>query len=321
MEAPVSATVSRAKSEPGRADGRQRTIRILLGVYSVLAVVVAVSLAAHSDRGPIGDAGLFFYPVAAVGHALLGLYYARTWTRPTLIVTELILVPLQFLLSIPSNLPLLGMLLSGVIVALLRPRFTHLSPRSRKFFLWLHVGFSVSWLGLTMAMLVLSLIGQLADDRALSHGAYRIMHIFDLVIVIPMVFLSIITGLVVSLGTKWGLIRNKWVFTKFLLSLINPAFAGFQHHWISELIDRTARDTPAEPARLGLVLTLCMVVYGLILWTTTALSIWKPWGKTRWGQRATQARRTARRGGSARTRGEGGHGRSFPDGETIHTSG
>ena len=106
-------------------------------------------------------------------------------------------------------------------------------------------------------------------------------------------FLSIISGLVVSLGTKWGLVRNKWVLTKFFLSLIIPAVAGFQHHWISELSDRMAGDTTAEPGGLGLVLVLCMVGYGLILWTTTALSIWKPGGRTRWGRRATRARRPA----------------------------
>ncbi|AGL16609.1 hypothetical protein [Actinoplanes sp. N902-109] len=290
MEAPVSESV------PGTVatNRNDRTIRILLVAFAVLAAVTAVLLATDPDRGPIGQAGLVFYPVAAVGHLVLARYHGRSWVRPVLVATEVTLVPLQFLLSIPSNLPLLGMLLSGVIVALLRPHFAQLSPRIRKYFLWLHVGLSVSWLGLSMAMLVLSLTGQFTSDRALSHDAYRIMHLFDLVIVIPVVFLSIISGLVVSLGTKWGLVRNKWVLTKFLLSLIIPSVAGFQHHWISELSDRMAAGSTAEPGTLGLVLTLCMAAYGVILWTTTALSIWKPWGKTRWGRRATESRRAGR---------------------------
>jgi hypothetical protein len=39
---------------------------------------------------------------------------------------------------------------------------------------------------------------------ALRHEVYRIMHIFDLVLVIPIVLLSLLSGLVVSLFTKWG---------------------------------------------------------------------------------------------------------------------
>lgn len=317
MQRPVSATVSHAEQESVRERRRHRVNRILLGVYPVLAALIAVSLAADSGRGPIGDAGLFFFPLSAVGHAFLAVYYDRPWVRPTLVVVQPVLVPLQFLLSIPSNLPLVTMVLSGVILALSGARPGQLSPRSRKFFLWLHVGFSVSWLGLSMAMLVLALVGRLADDRALSHDAYRIMHIFDLVVVIPVVLLSIVSGAVVSLGTTWGLIRNRWVLTKFLLSLVIPAVAGFQHQWISELTDRTAGEATAEPGGLGLALTLCMAGYGLILWTTTALSVWKPWGMTRWGRRAAEARRTARRAGPAGARGDGVPGRPLPGGAGV----
>ena len=285
MYAPAPASASHAGHQRHSDAGQHRRIRFLLVAYTVCAAITTAVLAINADRGFIGDLGLALYPLAAVGHALLAAFSSRPWVRPTLIVAELILVPVQFLLSIPSNLPLIGMLLSATLLVLLRPRFPKLSPRARKLFLWLHVGLSVSWLGLSLAMLVLSLTGQLADDRRLAHDAYRIMHVFDLVIVIPVVFLSIISGLVVSLGTKWGLIRYRWVLTKFLLSLTIPAVAGFQHLWISQLAERMSTPSTATPGGLGLTLTLCITGYATILWTTTALSVWKPWGKTRWGRR------------------------------------
>lgn len=83
-----------------------------------------------------------------------------------------------------------------------------LRPRTRKLWLTLHVGFSVGWLGAAMAMLVLAIVGARTSDLDLRHYAYEIMHVFDLAIVIPLVLLSLITGLVVSLGTKWGLVRH-----------------------------------------------------------------------------------------------------------------
>lgn len=92
------------------------------------------------------------------------------------------------------------MLLSVMILVGLKPQFPRLSPRARKVWLTLHVGISVGWLGLGLAMTTLAFTGLLAETHAVRHGAYELMHIFDLTIVIPSVLLSIITGLGVGLA-------------------------------------------------------------------------------------------------------------------------
>lgn len=231
--------------------------------------------------------------MGAIGYAAavaVSLYGAATLSRRPLIGFHLAFIPLQFLFAFPNPLPNLGMLLSVLILVGLRPRFPRLSPRARKVWLTLHVGISVGWLGLSLGMVTLALTGLLADTHTLRYGAYQIFHIFDLVIVIPSVLLTIITGLVVSLGTKWGLVKHRWVLTKFAISLVIPVVAGVESRWVAELITRTENPT-AEPGALGGWLAAVVGCFAALLWTATILSIVKPWGRTRWGRKELTTRR------------------------------
>ncbi|WP_051569923.1 hypothetical protein [Cryptosporangium arvum] len=206
--------------------------------------------------------------------------------RRVLLGVHAVMIPAQFVFSVPSNVPLLGLMLSVAIVVALRPRPGRLSPRTRKVALTVHVGLSVGWLGLAMAMTVLAVVGLTTSDDVLRHDVYRIMHLFDLVIVIPVVVLTILSGLVVSLFTRWGLFRHWWVLIKFVLALAVPMVAGVQHLWIAELIDRTA----ADPTAVGVRLLVCFALYDVVLWTATALSVFKPGRTTPWTQLTARAR-------------------------------
>jgi hypothetical protein len=147
---------------------------------------------------------------------------------------------------------------------------------------------------LALAMTTLAITGATADDHAVRRGAYELMHIFDLTIVIPSVVLAVITGLVVSLGTPWGLVRYWWVLLKFVISLVIPVIATIQSGWIEELQTRTA-DPAADPGGTGLVLVLCMLLYAALLWTAVILSVVKPGRKTRWARAAPHIARAGER--------------------------
>ncbi|MGK8524891.1 hypothetical protein ACRS6B_26635 [Nocardia asteroides] len=162
-----------------------------------------------------------------------------------------------------------------------------LRPRTRKIWLVLHVGFSVSWLGLAMAMLALAVVGATADDGSLRRHAYEFMHIFDRALVIPVVLLSLGTGLVVSFGTRWGLVRHHWVVAKFCIALSIPVFAVVREsHWVRTALAGVRQDRAADLGGTDVALWVCFVVFSLLLWIATALSTVKPWGMTRWGKSA-----------------------------------
>ncbi len=264
--------------------------------FAMFSVGCAVLLFPGEDAilPVIRTMGVVGYSVAAVVSIVCAVALPREAARRFLILFHLPFIPLQFLFGFPNPVPNIGMLLSVMIIVGLKPQFPRLSPRARKVWLTLHVGISVGWLGLGLAMSALALTGLLAETHAVRHGAYELMHIFDLTIVIPSMMLSIITGLVTALCTPWGLLKHWWVLVKFVISLAIPAAAAaFQARWIIELAART-QDPAAQPGGLGVAVAVCMVCYTTLLWTATTLSVVKPWGRTRWGRTDLEARRAGR---------------------------
>lgn len=270
---------------------RPRTWQIGFAVFSA-----ATALVLFPGEGAVLPAirmmGVAGYAMAVAVSVGCAIALPRAGARRLLVVFHLAFVPMQFLFAFPNPLPNLGMLLSVLILVGLRPRFPQLSPVARKVWLTLHVGISVGWLGLSLGMVTLALTGLLAETHALRHGAYEIFHIFDLTIVIPSVVLTIITGLVVALGTPWGLVKHWWVLVKFVISLSIPAAAAVESRWVTELVARTA-DPAGKPGTLGVALAIVVGGFAVLLWTATVLSVVKPWGRTRWGRRELAARRLA----------------------------
>lgn len=206
--------------------------------FVVFSVGTAVLLFPGEDAilPVIQTMGVIGYSVAAVVSIFCAVALSRERVRRFLIGFHLPFIPLQFLFAFPTPIPNVGMLLSVMILVGLKPQFPRLSQRARKVWLTLHVGISVGWLGLSLAMITLAFTGLLAETHAVRHGAYELMHIIDLTIVIPSVVLSIITGLVVALGTPWGLLKHWWVLVKFVIALGIPAFAAVvENRWFGSL--------------------------------------------------------------------------------------
>lgn len=277
----------------GRA---QRVWQFAFAVFSITAAVL-IQLRQDAPHPLFQTAGVIGYTLAALLTTACGWTLGRPGlavrARRTLIVFHLIFIPTQFLFLLAHQSPFAGMALSAVIVVRLKPRFPQLKRRARKVWLTLHVGLSVGWLGISMAMATLAIAGATSDSHVVRHGSYVFMHLFDLAIVIPSVFVAIITGVVVSLGTPWGLVKHWWVLLKFLIALSLPIVATLESGWIQELEVRT-EDPAAEPGGLGLALVICMLCFAALLWTAVVLSIFKPGGKTRWGRRARRKRQRGR---------------------------
>jgi hypothetical protein len=243
-----------------------------------------------------GSGSTVFRVMALAGYsvgAVLSILAAVRWRemgRRMAIGLHLALAPLQFVFSIAETVALLGILISLTILAQCRPRFPRMSPRARRIWLTLHVGFSVGWLGVALTMTALAVIGWAADSHAMRHGAYEVLHVIDLAVAIPSMALSIATGLVVSLGTKWGLVRHWWVLTKFAISVSIPLLAGTVESALADELARRTVDPTGQPAGTGIALVACLGGFTVALWTATILSVAKPWGRTRWGRQALDAK-------------------------------
>src|SRR5213082_3605560 len=93
-----------------------------------------------------------------------------------------------------------------------------MTPTVRKLTITAHVTFSVGWLGAVAAFLVLAIAGLTNQDTQIAHSAYFAMELTARFVIVPLAFATLLSGLVQSLGTPWGLVRHYWVLVKLLLT-------------------------------------------------------------------------------------------------------
>ncbi len=98
-----------------------------------------------------------------------------------------------------------------------------MAPNLRKFALTVHVVCSVALLGSIAAFLALSIAGLDSRDPSIIRAAYPAMDIVARFIIVPLAFGSLLSGLVQSLGTPWGLFRHYWICAKLLLTAFATA--------------------------------------------------------------------------------------------------
>ena len=263
------------------ASETDRLIRPLQLAFAAFAALNVGLLLNGSGLAVFRTMALVGYGVATAVSVTAALRWQRSGRRMAIIL-HLTMAPLQFVFSIAESAALAGIVFSVTILARCRPRFPHLAPRRRRIWLTLHVGFSVGWLGVALTMTALALIGSTADSHPMRHGAYEILHVIDLAVAIPSMALSIITGLVVSLGTKWGLVRHWWVIVKFSISVSIPLVAGTVESTLADELAHRTVDPAGQPATTGIALVACLGAFTAALWIATILSVTKPWGRTRW---------------------------------------
>ncbi len=165
--------------------------------------------------------------------------------------------------------------------------------RLRKFALTVHVTSSVGWLGAVAGFLALAVIGLIGQDDQVVRAVYLVMDLIAWYVIGPLCLASVLTGLVSSLSTTWGLFRHYWVVLKILIT-IPSSLMLVVHMPPINYIAGVAAKAPLSIADLrGLKIQL-MVEAGaalLVLLVATALSVYKPKGITRYGWRKQQEQR------------------------------
>jgi hypothetical protein len=162
-----------------------------------------------------------------------------------------------------------------------------MSPLVRRVALVVHVACSVGWLGAVAAFLAVAVVGLRTTDLAAARGAYFAMDVVARLIILPACVASLVTGLVQSLGTPWGLFRHYWVIVKLLVTVASTAILLLHMRPIAFLADAAALPAFAigdhAETRLQVVVDAAAAVVALLV--TTTLSVLKPRGLTRYGWR------------------------------------
>ncbi|GAA2259231.1 hypothetical protein GCM10010232_57380 [Streptomyces amakusaensis] len=164
-----------------------------------------------------------------------------------------------------------------------------LSRRARKLTLVIHVVTSVGWVGLSLAMAVLGTMGYTTDDPAVAKGVYYAMYVFDDTCVTVFSVTAAVTGILLSCGTKWGLMLHWWIVVKWVITLFMTIFAWFViHPIVTTATERTADvgDGPPNPGWVADFLLWSVPALFVLLTVAAVISIYKPWGRTARGRRA-----------------------------------
>ncbi|QER90059.1 DUF2269 family protein [Streptomyces tendae] len=169
---------------------------------------------------------------------------------------------------------------------------------ARRALLVVHVVASAGWLGLSAGLLALGLAANTTGSAATLEAAVRAMKLFADWLLLPVALLTLASGLVLSLGTPWGLARHRWVWTKFWLTLATTTATAF-------VLRPGVKDAVAAVSSghalpdggdvlMGPIVSLSAYVF------MTVISVLKPWGLTRRGRRLREAARRPRPAAPAR---------------------
>jgi hypothetical protein len=166
-------------------------------------------------------------------------------------------------------------------------------PRLRNLALVAHVACSVGLLGAVAAFLALAVAGLASRDGEIVRAAYVAGGVLAWVVILPLAFAALTTGLIQALGTTWGLFRHYWVLIKLLLTVLTVVVLLLQMEGIDHMAEVTAQGMLAGSDLLGLRRSLRFhAASGLVvLIATTVLSIYKPRGLTRYGWRKQHEQR------------------------------
>jgi hypothetical protein len=164
------------------------------------------------------------------------------------------------------------------------------APTLRRFALTAHLTSSIGWIGAVLVFLALAAIGLTSQDERTVRGAYLVMAPAAWFVLVPLAHASLISGVALSLGTPWGLIRHYWVVLKLMITAFSTVilliYMGTFRHMAGVAADPILElDVVRNPSPLvHSVLALILLVAASIL------GVYKPFGMTPYGQRQQSAR-------------------------------
>ena len=181
-----------------------------------------------------------------------------------------------------------------------------MAPGLRRLALAIHLTVSVGWFGAVGAYIALDIAASTGQDYETLRAAYLGMDSVARTVIVPLSVASVLTGLIVSLGTKWGLFRHWWVLISFLLTVFATIVLVVETSTIGALAAMAADPTTSADQLRALGGTLLHSVGGaLVLIVILVLNVYKPRGLTPYGWRKQQQERRMLQRGAFRASGAG----------------
>ncbi|MEQ0562094.1 hypothetical protein ABJI51_23665 [Amycolatopsis sp. NEAU-NG30] len=169
---------------------------------------------------------------------------------------------------------------------------TRLGIRTRKTFLVAHIVAAGAWIGIDAVLGILVTTALVTGDAGVRTTSLAALGLFAVWPMLTAAVLTLATGVVLGLGTRYGLLRYWWVAVKLVINVL-----------MAVLILVALRPGIAQATADPQGLLYPVVVAPALLLFASVLSVFKPWGRirkehhdpARRHDRADQALRTGRR--------------------------
>ncbi len=162
-----------------------------------------------------------------------------------------------------------------------------------------HVVASVGWIGGSLCLLALGLTGVFSGEPQVQRAAYIALGILGPYVVVPVTWATLLSGILISLGTKWGLFRYWWTLVSLVATAVMTVAVNFAlAPTLAAAGDAAARAEPATPvldavgSAAGSAIA-APIVASVALSFVTWVNVAKPWGRIRQRVNATPSPRRA----------------------------
>jgi hypothetical protein len=156
---------------------------------------------------------------------------------------------------------------------------------SKKILVTLHILFAAIMFGVTVVFLTLSIAAAVSDDPKILTASYTVMHLLAESSVRASTIGTVVTGILLSIYTHWGLFRYYWVIFKELLTIVSIGLGVVGIYLWSlkgiTLINNHGVGVLQNPEflvnRTYLFIGISLQIMSLM--AMFILSVFKPWGK------------------------------------------
>lgn len=156
-------------------------------------------------------------------------------------------------------------------------------PAVRNFALTIHITVAVGWVGAVIAYLALVVGAWTSADAQIIRAAWIGMELIGWYVLVPLAVTTLGTGIVMGIGTRWGLFGHYWVVFSFVLTVLATLVLVGHMPTVSSYAEIAAEAAPAS--RAGLAGELLHAGSGLaVLLLIVGLNVYKPHGLTPYGQ-------------------------------------
>jgi len=169
-----------------------------------------------------------------------------------------------------------------------------MTPALRKLALATHLSVSVGWVGAVLAYLALDVTVTTSRDQQMLRAAWIAMGLVVSWAIVPLAVAALLTGLIMSLGTRWGLFRHWWVLISFILTVVATLVLLSETRVIGASAAIAADPATSIDELRAIPNTLPHSAGGLlVLLVIQVLNVYKPQGMTRYGWRRQREHRLA----------------------------